>query len=380
MANKRGVVFALVTLFFIFSINSIFALGITPAFKEYNFQPGLKGGISYNVLASEDTELEVFVTGDLSEYVNLSKTTLRGGDSFSAFFELPDVIETPGLNRIRIHVGQKIDPELATGFIGTRIVVISQIDIYVPYPGRYLEASLKAHDVNLGESVKFELDIISQGKEDVIISPRIEVFSQQGGQVDTLYFNERVVKSQEHVGLQKSLNTSRLNAGNYKAISIIDYGSIAQSEVDFRIGELVVNIVGHTSELYTDKLQKFDIGVKSGWNDVIGGVYAEVVFLNATGPVTSFKTSTTSLTSWEETNITGHVDTAGLEEGIYNANITLIYFGKEQGRSTNKLVEITLIKPPSLLIWFIIGGAGLLIVLVIIVTRLLTKKSRKTRR
>lgn len=374
---KRGIVVFLFAVAVIFLAGSVSSLGISPAFKEYNFDPGLKGSISYTVSAPDDKELEISLEGDLVEYVKLSKTTLKGSGSFSAEFELPQSVEKPGMHRIRVYVGEKVDPELAAGFIGTRLVVISQIDIYVPYPGRYLETSLKAHDVNLGEPVNFELDIVSQGEEDVTIKPRIEVFSQGGEQIDTLNFNERVIKSQEKIGLQKSLDTSGLNAGNYKAISIIDYGNIAQSEAEFRIGELVVNIVGHTSELYTNKLQKFDIAVESGWNEVIDGAYANVAILNATGNVAIFKTSTTSLFPWEEANITGYVDTNGLQPGLYNANISLIYFGKEQGRSTSKLVQISLIKPPSLLMWYLIGGIGILIILMLLGIKLFRKKGKK---
>mgnify|MGYP001560507375 CR=1 FL=1 len=379
--KKRGVLFFLALVLMIISLQNVSALGISPAFREYNFEPGLEGKISYIVFGSEDVEYGVFVTGDLAPYVKLSKTIVRGGDSFDVDFKLPDVIETPGLNRIRVHVAEKIDPELAGGFIGTRIVVISQIDIYVPYPGRYLQVFLRGHDVNLGEPVRFELDINSEGKEDVTVTPLIEIFSETGEQKETLYFAEKEIASQEQLKLQKYLNTSSYNPGNYKAIAIVDYGVIAQSEVFFRIGELRVDIEGYTSKLYAGKLQKFDIGVASGWNDAIAGVYADVVLFNDTNDnLISFKTSTTGLIPWETRNITGYIDTAGFQPGVYNANITLFYFGKEEGRSTNKVVKVEIVEPPSSATWYIVGGIGLLIIIVITAIKIFKKNGSKKRK
>lgn len=380
MVNKRGVIFLLVAVFLVFSFSSVLALGISPAFKEYNFDPGYEEEIHYTVLAPDGMDIEISAGGDLAEYVTLSKTEMKGSGKFSAKLKMAESVEVPGAHRIRIFVGQKVDPELASGFIGTRVVVVSTIDIYVPYPGRYLETSLKAHDVNVNEPVNFELDIISQGKEDVTIKPRIDIFSQSGEQVDSLYFNERVIRSQENVKLQKLLNTSKLNAGNYRAVSVVDYGSIVQSEAEFRIGDLVVNILGHSTELYAGKLQKFDIGIASGWNNIIDGAYADVVFSNSSGRATSFKTSTTTLLPWQETNITGYVDTTELSPGQYNANITLIYFGREQGSSTSKLVQVNILEPPSLLIWFIIGGAGIFIILILVLIRWLYKNGKKRKK
>ena len=367
---RRGIILVLFLTVIIFS-SSVGAMSISPAFKEYNFEPGLHDKLSYSVGAPEGMIINISVIGDLARYFKTNKDEIIGSGSFSVEFELPEIVEKPGKHRMRVYASQKVDPELATGFIGTRIVVISIIDIYVPYPGRYLETALSAKDVNVEEPVDFILDISSQGKEDVDVQPLIEIYSDSGNVIDNLYFNQRIIKSQESVSLKKVFNTSGLNAGTYKAVSTVDYGSLAESEAIFRIGNLSIDMTGYTNKFYVNKLQKFEIGVQSGWNNLIDGVYAEVEISNETGKVTDFKTSTTSLTPWEAKNITGYLDTTELTSGFYDANITLIYFGKDRGVSQSKTVKIELVEQPKDFFWFVANnwyiftGAGVLILIII---------------
>lgn len=368
----KSIFFLFVVGFFLFFlVNSVSALGISPAFREYNFEPGLHQRIDYTIFASEGMEIGIDVTGDLAEYFKLDKTDITGSGVFSVEFELPEIVEKPGMHRMRVYVAQKIDPEVASGFIGTRIVTISTIDIYVPYPGRYLETQLSANDVNAGEPVTFFLNISSQGKEDVTIQPLIEIYSDSGKSIDNLYFTQREIKSQESINLKKTFNTTGLNPGKYKAMSTVDYGNLAESEADFRIGNLSIEMTGYTNKFYIGKLQKFEIGVESGWNNLIDGVYAEVEVFNETGKITDFKTSTTSLTPWEAKNITGYLDTIEMLPGMYDANITLRYFGKDRGISQSKTVKIELIEQPTNFLWFVANnwyiftGVGVLVLIII---------------
>lgn len=377
--NKKGGVFLVVFGALIFFSVSVSALGIAPSFREYNFQPGLEGSIEYRVFAPDDMEIEISLSGDLAEYVQLSRKTMKGGGTFTANFKLPESIATPGLNRVRVYIGEKIDPELAAGFIGTRLVVISQIDIYVPYPGRYLEIDLKGHDANVGEPVNFDLEISNKGKEDATVVPVIEIYSGQGV-INALVFNERTIASQDRIVLTKPLDTSALNPGTYKAVAKVDYGTLAQDEVDFRIGSLNIEITNYTNKFYLGRLQKFEVFLESGWNDKIDGAYAEIQILNGSKVLDSFRTTTIELTPWEQKSVEGYFDTSNYSEGFYDANITAVYFGKEQGKSTNKLVKIEFVKGESSLLWYVVGGAGVLIIIGLLLIKILRKNGKKNKR
>lgn len=357
MGLKKEVLIFAAFSFLLFFLGNVYALGISPAFKEFNFKSGLKETVTFDVIAPPDFEVETFVEGDLAQYVELDKNSVMGGEKFTAKISLPESIENPGLNRIGIGIAQKIDPELASGFIGTRIVIISQIDIYVPYPGRYLEIDLQGHDVNIGEPVNFLLDIESEGKEDVNITPRIDIFSKEG-MIESLEFKDRVIASQEKITLKKMLDTSKYNPGVYKAIAVVDYGIPAIDEFNFRIGSLNIDIINYTSVFPVGGLHKFEVLFESSWNDKIDGAYAEIKIMNNSKVLETIKTSSTDLTPWQRESVAGYFDTSNFTKTFYDANITAVYYGKEQGKSSSKIVKIQFIGEKSLLVWYIIGGAG----------------------
>lgn len=379
---KRGIFFLILFFLILFS-GFISAIGVSPASKDFNFEPGLEAEIPYRVIANPGQEVEISVLGDLAQYVDVSKTEIVGPENFKVKFKLPDSIEPPGKHRIRVMVAQKIDEELVD-FIGTSVRVISVIDVHVPYPGRYLETELRAKDVNMGEPVIFELDVKSQGNEDLDIAPRIEIFSQEGAKVGELNFNKRTIASQESIGLKKILDTTSYNPGNYKATAIIDYGALATSDAEFRIGSLNVNILNYTLVVPIGKLEKFDLTIQSDWNDNIDGAYAQVDFLNGSQMIESFKTTTTDLAAWEQKTITGYFDTMNFSEGTYDANITLFYFGKERGQTTNKEVKIIFFKRGSLEIWYFVGGGGIVLLIAVLLIKFFLlkhgKKKRKSRK
>lgn len=378
--NKRG---SFLRIFIIFTIviiliNTVSALGISPGKIEFNFQPGLEQTISYRVFGTgSETELRLYIEGDLAQYVKLDKEKLIGGGGFIVILKLPEYIEKPGKHRILIGAREIIDEELVETMIGTSINIRGVIEINVPYPGKYIEITLKSHNVNVGEPVRFELEINNKGKETVIFSPKIEISSQEK-LIETLYLKERVLKSQETIKLYKVLDTTDYNPGTYTALAVVDYGKVAKAESSFKIGELFINITNTTKQIIIGGIQRFDIEIESGWNDKIEGVYAEVSILNTSDTMISFKTSPTSLTPWEKKTITGFFDTANFKKGFYDVNITLIYYGKDVGKSSSELVKIEFIKKTNkILIWYIIGGIILLGGIVLLIKKYLLKNVKK---
>ncbi|MBU2052614.1 MAG: hypothetical protein KJ721_00015 [Nanoarchaeota archaeon] len=357
------------------------ALGISPAVVNYNFEPSLRGVIEYTAFEDNpDKELELYVLGDLAEYVKLDKTKLVGGGKFTATIKLPESIETPGKHKIIVGVKEKIDEELAKGTIGTSVIIQAVIVVYIPYPGEYLEIGFRAHDVNIGEPINFELDLTSRGKEDVIAKSKIEIVFQNKT-MEVLYLKDREIKSQQAVNLKKTFDTTNYNPGEYNAIAIVDYGKIARAESKFKIGELIIYIVNHTKQIVIGNVKSFDIEIESGWNDQIDGAYAEVFILNESKPLINFKTTSTELTPWERKTITGFFDTSNFAEGFYDANITIFYYGREMGKSSNELVKVQFVEEKEinyiLLSLVAIGIILLLVAIVLLIRKYLFKKKRK---
>lgn len=355
------------------------ALGASPAVVNINFEPGLEVNILYIVFEDDpEKELKIYVTDDLAEYVELSKNKLVGSGTFVATLKLPDYIEKPGKHVIRIRIEEKIDEELVGTAVGTSVSIGAAIVVHVPSPGKYLELELDSHDVNVGEPVEFHLKIISKGTEDINATPIIDIMSGTN-LIETLSFKEREIKSQGEIELKKILNTTNYNPGKYKAIALVDYGKIAQAESDFKIGELIINIINYTEKIVIGKIESFDIEIESGWNNYIDGASAQVTILNDSEPLVSFKTSSTGLTPWEKKTITGFFDTSNFTKGIYDANISLVYYGKERGKSTSEMIKVEFVEAeikPMLLV-LIIAGIIVLVVVVIFVTRYFLKRKHR---
>ncbi|MEK6925918.1 MAG: hypothetical protein AABW50_01425 [Nanoarchaeota archaeon] len=368
---------------FIFSIEGIFALGVSPAKIEMNFEPGLEKDISYQVFGGNpNAELQIYASGDLKNYITFDKTTLSGeGGSFTAHLKLPDSLEVPGRNFVYIGIGEKVDPELIQGQIGTVVAINVLINVYVPYPGRYLEVDLKSSDANVGEPVRFELNLESKGEEEINVSPAIQIYSGDKF-VENLYFSSRLIQSQEKIGLKKELDTSGYNPGVYRAVAVVDYGVLARDEEQFRIGELKIDLINYTRQVGIGGIRKFELEIQSGWNDVIDGAYADIYFSNQSGIFGNFRTTTTTLTPWEKKKIDGYFDSSGLSVGIYDANITLYYFGRNVGSSSSQSVKVEFVEGKSNigLIYYTVLGVVILIIILFVAWKFLRRKNgRKIR-
>jgi len=232
--NKNFLIIFFVLLFATFFLDEISALSVSPAKIELNFQPNYENTFKYSVGGIDsEKNLDISVEGELAKYVTLDKTNFKGPGEFRVNLALPKEIETPGRNRILIVVSEKFDEELK-GMIGTSIILKVAIDIFVPYPGRYLEiTNFKANDVNRGENVIFEIDLKNKGKENLTAIPKIKVKSHDKD-VELLLMEPRDICKDQGISLEKILNTSNYGAGKYNASVIVDYGVLISKETSFR--------------------------------------------------------------------------------------------------------------------------------------------------
>ena len=349
-----------------FFISFCSALGVSPAKKEFEFYPNVELIVPYKVFGvSSNQELELYVSGDLKDFVKLSKYDMIGPGEFALKINFPEKISKPGEHRIFVGVKEKIDDELVDG-VGTSVIIQSVIIVNVPYPGRYLDVFLSSGNVNFGEDVLFELRIENKGKENVTIVPRIEVMTSDEDYLETVYFRERLIESQSKVDLKKVLNASSYNPGKYRAVGIVDYGEIASSEVDFRIGELSIDLVNYSREVVISEVSSFDIEMESGWNDVIDSAYAEVSVFNNSGELVFFKTSPESLSPWERKKVTGYFDSSKLKEGYYDVNLTFFYYGEDIGESSSEIVSVNFVEKENLILVVLLILIVILIVMAVV--------------
>jgi hypothetical protein len=381
LIKRRILVF---TFFILISLSYISALRISPAKINFNFVPNLEQKMEFIANSYGAHELEIFVEGDLEEYITLDKNRLpKEGGTFVVTLKLPSEIEIPGRKATFIGVKEIVDEELAAGAVVVTVAIKAGIYVDVAYPGKYLETSLSSQDVNLNEPVTFNLNIISRGDNQVSFSPKIEIYSETEELLDTLEFTDRVMNSGERLELKKIWDSTGYSRGNYYALSKIDYGDrIAESKGNFRIGDLIIEITNYTNKIIRGGIKPFLIEIESGWNDKIDGAYAEIFLNNETKlNLLSFKTSPIDLEPWAQKSIMGYFDTDQLSLGKYVAKITVNYHGKNVEKSISKNVEIEIVEEEKfnyfLIGGIIFGGIAALVIIFLIIKMVFFKHGKK---
>jgi len=376
---KRSIIF--LTLI-IFSIQLIQAggVGITPVYYKEFFEPGLVKEYIFNAFSTNSEEgVDIYIEGDLAEYVNLSTTYLPDGGEFVVTIALPNIIRVPGTHKILVGVIEAREGE--EGVVGGRAAIQGRIDVLVPYPGRYTESTFKISDINKGEEAQYELEINNLGTLPLNISSKIEIFREGS---DEPLLIERVsdieTEPKETLTLAGTLPTQELPPGIYTAYATVDWGEKTVLNQTFRVGEFLVDIIDYDYQFKQGSINPFRIEMENKWNTKIDEVFATVSITDEGLLVTNFKTISIDTDPWERKNITGYFDTSEFEAKRYTAKIVLSY----DGATTSKLVAIYINEPTVKTYRAYIIAASIVALLIIIAfiylvwkVRTLSKKNGK---
>ena len=318
------------------------SVGITPVYYKEFFEPGLTKTYSFHTFSSNHEDgVDLYVKGDLAQYVNLSTTHLPSSGDFTVTISLPDEIEIPGTHKILI--GATEAREIGEVNIGGIAAIQGRIDILVPFPGKYTESTFKISNINQGEEAPYEIEVHNLGKESLKINSIIEVFKTNTTEpLLTEKLSEVEMEPKEIFSARGTLDTRNLPPGEYIAFATVDWEE-KQTILNqtFRIGEFLVDIIDYDYQFEQGKINPFRIEIENKWNTKIEKVYATVSITDVGLLVGDFKTVSVDTNPWEIKNITGYFDTTNLESKRYTALISLSY----GGATTSKLVAIY-INPP----------------------------------
>jgi hypothetical protein len=376
MVNNR----LLILLVGLFMFGSVFGLGVTPARTTIDFEPGLKRDVSFQVVNSEgeDINLAFSAKGDLKEYISLSGNSgvisaSEGSKVFSYSLNLPEIL-SPGL-----HVGEivvtNVPSELNSedSYLSATLAVVTQVHVYVPYPGKHANAKMYIYSGSIGEDVKFVIPVISEGEFDLTsVRANVDIYDNAGENVGSFSTSSVSIPS----GAKKELVydwKADVAVGEYvaKATVIYDEGTIALEE-RFSVGseELVLQeIVARDFNL--GEIAKLEMLIENKWSGEIDDVFIETKILNDRGgTVSSFKSSDYSVRALSEETFISYWDTAGVLEGDYDVEVSINYNDKSSKKnlvfevSENELVVIGL--------GYVIsaeadGNSGILIITLIVV-------------
>src|SRR3989338_4769737 len=174
-SNKLGVALILV-IFALMLAKDASALGISPGKKTIDFEPNLEKDITLTVFNGEHSDFTaaIFTRGELGNYIELQEAKLKfssedGEKSFNYKIKLPEKIDKPGPHTAEIVVREISESgEGKDIVIGALVAVVSQLEVKVPYPGKYVTANLDIVNAKPNEEVKFFLRVNNLGEEDIV--------------------------------------------------------------------------------------------------------------------------------------------------------------------------------------------------------------------
>jgi len=365
---RRTIIFSILIIILI-NLISAGGVGISPVHYKEFFEPGLQKSFEFQSFNTDPTKgVQIYVKGDLAEYANLSETYFVGSGKFTVTIKLPQKIDKPGTHQLIVGAIESSEGKEAT--IGGIAAIQGRIEILVPYPGKYAEATFKINDINEGEETSYELEINNLGTEEISVKPTIEIYKKDKSNILlTRNLSKTTLSPKQTLNVIETLNTQNLPPGEYQATATIDYGPIIEINKTFRIGEFLVEVTDYDYLFEQGQINKFNIKIKNKWNTEINEVFARVAITDEGKLITDFKTVSTSSKPWETKNLTGYFDATNLEAKRYIANIILSY----DNETSSKLIAIYVNKPIGkinyLLYATIIGS----ILFIIILTYLLRK-------
>ncbi len=341
-------------LLFLILLPSALGIGLSPARIEIPYQPGANLTYDFMVLNNLKTPLlvELYTTGELSKQIVIHgplKFELDPGMvrklSFSIF--MPEGLE-PGLHKSGIGAIEGI-PETEGGGtqLAARAAVVMQVWVRVPYPGKYIEISLHAEDVELGEETPLRITIKNLGSEDILAEDEINIFENEE-KLATVSAGKAQVKARETAELKASWKAD--HAGTYRAEALVKYdGSEATASATFRVGTLDLEIINLSRERVSPgEIAKFKLKLKSLWNQPIQAIHADLEIVKEDKTLKSASSAPFDLGVWEEKEIPIFLETAGLEEGNYDARVKVYFENRTKERFFENRLEIVKYKPPEI--------------------------------
>ncbi len=362
--NKKLFRFALFLILFLLIIRQAGAIRISPSRFVVAFEPNAQITKSACITPGEPGIIDIIVEGNLVNHVILEKTQLVFNDSIaqcvSYTLSLPEILP-PGQNEAIIYA-READPSGAEGSgVGTKASVGQQLWVNVPYPGKYLTATLSANDIEAEKPVDFTITLTSLGSEVISrVSANIELINQNNislGSLPTTEITNLGPGSTE--ALTVTWSPSARDVGMYSAIATIYYdGNTAGAETYFKIGELLINLINITSPpIEEGEIEKIDILVESVWIENIPDVYAKIKAAGKTA-----KSESITIRTWSEEIISVYFSAEGLDAGEYPATAVVYYSDK----TAEKEFTITVFEDKTFF-YFMVGGSIVLMILIFLI-------------
>ena len=309
------------------------AIGVSPASKTINFEPGKTVAMDFTLLNKEGatTEFTLSAAGELQDSLFFGNQTISlSGQDYSVPFRV--LLKMPAKLEPGIHIAYfKLTPLIASSGDMFQAFVVPNIPIRVrvPYPSKYAVASIAAFPGAEGVPVPINLEFDNLGSESIMAAGgSASVYNSKDELVNEMSFPDISIPANSFA---KSEGVPRvvLKRGSYRAEADAHYDSVSlKLEGNFSVGEPEVRVTGlATQSLYANEINKVDFSALLDWDAPVT-VKGFLVMGSRESEMPLFE-----LQPGAEQDVSGFVDTSGLGTGEHNLTIKLAYGSKIEEKS-----------------------------------------------
>jgi len=350
---RKSVIFTFLLAALLFS-EMVSAIGIAPARVDVYYEPdsGYTKDYGYYVRGGDDADIRLTVSCRdapfLEQYIipSLDAFHVTPGEvrRFTVTLDMPEGIENPGSHQCDLNA-EEVTLDDSGSAISAYSAVASRFSINVPYPDKYLIATLHAPNVALSETVEFRVSLVSRSLEDCFASGVIKVRDSSGKTVATLYTREVFIESGESGFLTSEWDTDGVPAGRYIAYAGINYGGTkpAEAKKEFKIGDIFLDITNITKpgRIETGDIVRLLMLIDSYWNEEMKDVYVSLEAFSEGNRVSSSNSENFDIGAWGQKQISMFWDTGELEEGDYQLMFRAFY----ANTTTEKTIQVSIDSP-----------------------------------
>jgi hypothetical protein len=341
MINLKQNKFIVFLLMFILLINYTSGLGISPARTNFDFESNSNLEGEFKLLNEDGNPIKItlytedLIGGAILNVIPSEVLFSNGQEEVSIKYNmiLPENIPLPGEHDMKI-----IAREISSGsdvegtFVGASVAVVHQVRVNVPYPGKYASAELLVTETGKMNQVDFIVALNNLGKNKIvdakgIINVYSSINDQKIATIESRLFDVDIGEREE---IPVSWNEGVEIGKYYAELSVLYGGETVMAKREFTVGKSLVDIISiYVREFSLGEIAKFNILVENEWPESIHDVYTNFVFSQMGKEVDSFKSATEDIPESSKKELTAYWDTEGIEEGEYDAKITL-YYGEDR--------------------------------------------------
>jgi hypothetical protein len=333
--NKNNLIkMGIIVLLVVILMNSVFALGVSPVRKAFNYAPGtISGSIELSNNQNQDVDIIIYASGEYKDIISFDKRIINfesGDNSEEINYKLTlSQGMDPGRHDIIVNI-DTVNAGLESD-ITAKNTILAHVYIDVPYPGKYIDSKFNIDSKNTGETTAFTISLFSRGSQQVDdISGTVIIKGPTNEEITRIDTNS-ISLAPEKSGKIVATWVANVNPGLYYVEAIINYaGKQIVERNTFVIGEKTLNIKDVLIENFRlGNIAKIDVIAESTWNKDIKDVYAEVDVIDEKGlTVSTVETLTQDITPLGRAILSGYWDTKGLTIGNYDINVKLFYGDK----------------------------------------------------